>query len=174
MKNSLLHTYTAEFKNKSGRMRTNTALGAMWLLRTLVMTLPVRVALATKNPSYGYKLVLTCTLTLLLSNICIAQTTSTALVTLPASDIFNSTTEVTSAAHPSECDCSLIDLHVAALFPHTGWYPAGQALLIATEMALEDVNKDPTMLPGYRLNIHQQNTKVRTLDGLLYSRYIYS
>jgi hypothetical protein len=54
-----------------------------------------------------------------------------------------------------------VDISIAALFPIRGWYPAGNALLTAAEMAIEHVNNRPDMLPGYTLKMSWDDTQVR-------------
>lgn len=42
----------------------------------------------------------------------------------------------------------------------TGGWAGGQACLPAIQMAIEDVNNNPKVLPGYALRLHQNNSKV--------------
>ena len=53
-----------------------------------------------------------------------------------------------------------VDLWILGLFPMTGLWPGGQGQLPAVEMGIEDVNNDPTMLPGYTLKLQLNNTNV--------------
>ena len=46
------------------------------------------------------------------------------------------------------------------LFPFSGSWPGGLGQLPAIEMGLRDVNADPTMLPGYTLNMTINDTSV--------------
>lgn len=55
------------------------------------------------------------------------------------------------------------DITIAALFPITGWWPGGDALRIATEMAIEDVNERPDILAGYTLRMEWNDTEVNYL-----------
>lgn len=64
------------------------------------------------------------------------------------------------------CECrvdrSQIDLHIGGLFPisGTGGWQGGSACLPAAQMALDDVNKAGTLLPGYRLVLHWNDSEV--------------
>uniref|UniRef100_A0AC35U5F1 ANF_receptor domain-containing protein n=1 Tax=Rhabditophanes sp. KR3021 TaxID=114890 RepID=A0AC35U5F1_9BILA len=59
----------------------------------------------------------------------------------------------------------LKELHIGGVFPMeagTGGWAGGQACLPAVNMALEDVNNDPTILPGYSLILHHHNSKCKS------------
>ncbi|XP_077989812.1 gamma-aminobutyric acid type B receptor subunit 1-like [Glandiceps talaboti] len=43
------------------------------------------------------------------------------------------------------------DLHLLGLFPMTGFWPGGQGQRPAIQLGIEHVNKDPTLLPNYRI-----------------------
>lgn len=63
----------------------------------------------------------------------------------------------------SECRVqNKIDLHIGGLFPisGTGGWQGGAACLPAAQMALDDVNKAGTLLPGYRLVLHWNDSEV--------------
>ena len=53
------------------------------------------------------------------------------------------------------------DLYLLGLFPVGGdAWPAGEALLLAVNIALEQVNNRTDILPGYRLNLIPSDTMV--------------
>uniref|UniRef100_A0A915BDQ1 Receptor ligand binding region domain-containing protein n=1 Tax=Parascaris univalens TaxID=6257 RepID=A0A915BDQ1_PARUN len=57
-------------------------------------------------------------------------------------------------------DCT--ELHIGGVFPMeagSGGWAGGQACLPAVQMALEDVNGDADVLPGYTLRLHHHNSK---------------
>ena len=54
-----------------------------------------------------------------------------------------------------------VELPIAALFPKSGWWPGGEALYVAANMALDDVNARTDILPGYKLQMVWNNTEVR-------------
>lgn len=57
-------------------------------------------------------------------------------------------------AAPNLCDCSFntTKLHLMGLFPFTGTtWAGGQAMSIATQLALQDINASPDILPDYEL-----------------------
>ena len=64
-----------------------------------------------------------------------------------------------------------VSIPIAALFPKTGWWPGGRALHIAAQMALEDVNARPDVLPGYRLDMVWNDTEVGTHIYLVLIKY---
>lgn len=53
------------------------------------------------------------------------------------------------------------DLWLLGLFPLQGNWPGGKGHLPAIEMALDAVNRNPSILPGYRLRMTIDDTKVR-------------
>ena len=55
---------------------------------------------------------------------------------------------------------SPIDLWLLGLFPFEGSWPGGLGQLPAVEMGIEDVNKHPDFLPGYRLHMTVNDTAV--------------
>ena len=54
------------------------------------------------------------------------------------------------------------NLHIGGLFPisGTGGWQGGQGCLPAARMALNDVNAEPYLLPGYRLVLHWNDSQV--------------
>lgn len=72
------------------------------------------------------------------------------------------TTEITTTT----TSAPLIDLHIGGLFPitGTGGWLGGQGCLPAAEMALEDVNNRPYLLPGYHLKLHSYDSEVSIRD----------
>lgn len=54
------------------------------------------------------------------------------------------------------------NLHIGGLFPisGTGGWQGGQGCLPAARMALNDVNDEPYLLPGYRLVLHWNDSQV--------------
>uniref|UniRef100_UPI00358FBB37 gamma-aminobutyric acid type B receptor subunit 1 isoform X2 n=1 Tax=Myxine glutinosa TaxID=7769 RepID=UPI00358FBB37 len=50
-------------------------------------------------------------------------------------------------------------LYIGGLFPMSGGWPGGQACLPAVKMALEDVNKRPDILRGYKLVLENNDSK---------------
>ena len=63
------------------------------------------------------------------------------------------TTNDTVADHRTE-------LWLLGLFPFSGPWPGGLGQLPAVLMGIEDVNNDPTILPGYKLRMTVDNTAV--------------
>ncbi|KAK6050373.1 hypothetical protein COOONC_12122 [Cooperia oncophora] len=56
-----------------------------------------------------------------------------------------------------------VPLHIGGTFPMeagSGGWAGGQACLPAVQMALEDVNNRPDVLPGYVLHMNTSNSKV--------------
>ncbi len=59
-------------------------------------------------------------------------------------------------------DVDLVDLYLLGLYPMGGsTWPGGQGMLPASQMALDHINQDPSILPGYRLNIILGDSQVR-------------
>src|SRR3569623_595455 len=57
----------------------------------------------------------------------------------------------------------LKELHIGGVFPMeegAGGWAGGQACLPAVKMALEDINRQQQILPGYVLKLHWYNSKV--------------
>ena len=64
----------------------------------------------------------------------------------------------------SSCDCAsnVTKLYLLGLFPLTGTvWPGGQAMSIATQLALRDINNNPDVLPDYELVVVMADTAVR-------------
>lgn len=57
---------------------------------------------------------------------------------------------------------SLDDLHIGGIFPIAGkgGWQGGQACMPAAKLALDDVNKEKNLLPGYRLILHSNDSEV--------------
>ncbi|XP_048239750.1 gamma-aminobutyric acid type B receptor subunit 1-like isoform X1 [Haliotis rufescens] len=54
---------------------------------------------------------------------------------------------------------NLTDIYLIGLFPLSGPWNGGQAMLPASQMAVEDINNRSDILPGYRLNINWTDTQ---------------
>ena len=52
------------------------------------------------------------------------------------------------------------ELWLLGLFPFSGSWPGGLGQLPAVRMGIEDVNRDPSVLPGYKLMMTIDNTAV--------------
>ena len=52
------------------------------------------------------------------------------------------------------------NIYVGGIFPMVGGWPGGQACLPSAIMALNEVNLNHSMLPGYRLNLKWFNSEV--------------
>ena len=53
------------------------------------------------------------------------------------------------------------NLSIGGIFPMDGSWAGGHACFPAAQMALEDVNKRLDILPGYRLRLYSNDSKVR-------------
>ena len=63
-----------------------------------------------------------------------------------------------------------IDIYILGLFPMDGHFPAGIDVKPGVEIALDSVNRNPNILPGYRLNMMWNNSRVHIF--LLYIQII--
>lgn len=63
----------------------------------------------------------------------------------------------------TRCDADLIDLHLMGLFPMEGAWSGGEALKPAVQMGLDHINARDDILPGYRLKLVWEDTKVSNL-----------
>ena len=63
--------------------------------------------------------------------------------------------------HPSDSNPNVTKLHLLGLFPMTGPWAGGQAVLPATRLAVQDVNANPNVLPGYEIILIHKDTSVR-------------
>ena len=52
------------------------------------------------------------------------------------------------------------DIYILGLFAKQGVWPWGHALIPAAEMVLEEINNHSSLLPGYRLQMLLDDTKV--------------
>lgn len=54
------------------------------------------------------------------------------------------------------------ELHIGGIFPikGKGGWQGGQACMPAAELALEDVNKETNLLPGFKLILHSNDSEV--------------
>lgn len=54
------------------------------------------------------------------------------------------------------------ELHIGGIFPIAGkgGWQGGQACMPAARLALEDVNNRNNLLPGYKLNLHSNDSEV--------------
>uniref|UniRef100_A0A1I8EZ83 Receptor family ligand binding region containing protein n=1 Tax=Wuchereria bancrofti TaxID=6293 RepID=A0A1I8EZ83_WUCBA len=65
----------------------------------------------------------------------------------------------------SNCVCAVVncvDLHIGGVFPMeagSGGWAGGEACLPAVQIALQDVNANTNILPGYMLKLHYHNSK---------------
>ena len=57
------------------------------------------------------------------------------------------------------------ELWLLGLFPFSGPWPGGLGQLPAVLMGIDDVNNDPTILPGYKLRMTINNTAVGAIFG---------
>ena len=57
------------------------------------------------------------------------------------------------------------EIHLAGIFPIKGveGWQGGQACEPAANLALQDVNAQPNILPGYTLKLHWDDSRVRPL-----------
>lgn len=71
--------------------------------------------------------------------------------------IFYNNIELTNGGRPDE-------LHIGGIFPIAGkgGWQGGQACMPAARLALDDVNKSPNLLPGFRLILHSNDSEVST------------
>ncbi|KAI8116157.1 Gamma-aminobutyric acid type B receptor subunit 1 [Lucilia cuprina] len=53
------------------------------------------------------------------------------------------------------------ELHIGGIFPIAGkgGWQGGQACMPAARLALDDVNKEPNLLPGFRLILHSNDSE---------------
>ena len=65
-------------------------------------------------------------------------------------------------------DSKLTNLHIGGLFPvsGTGGWQGGQGCLPAARMALNDVNNEAYMLPGYKLVLHWNDSQVSLFSSI--------
>ena len=71
---------------------------------------------------------------------------------------------------------SVQDIYVLGLFPMDGIYGGGQAIKVASEITIKYVNRDPNILPGYRLKLVFDDTKVKKKKSIFVvniNNYIY-
>lgn len=54
------------------------------------------------------------------------------------------------------------ELHIGGIFPIAGkgGWQGGQACMPAARLALDDVNKQPNLLPGFKLILHSNDSEV--------------
>ena len=66
------------------------------------------------------------------------------------------------------CGCSQREIHLAGIFPIKGveGWQGGQACEPAANLALQDVNAQPNILPGYTLKLHWDDSGVRLKERL--------
>lgn len=63
-----------------------------------------------------------------------------------------------------------VDLHIGGVFPMetgSGGWAGGEACLPAVQIALQDVNANANILPGYILKLHYHNSKVHFEESIL-------
>ena len=58
-------------------------------------------------------------------------------------------------------------LHVLGLYPMSGPWAGGEALYPATQLAVEDVNNNPSILEDYDLKVDFADTKVSSSGGFI-------
>lgn len=60
--------------------------------------------------------------------------------------------------------CGYDELHIGGIFPINGkgGWQGGQACMPAARLALEDVNKNTDLLPGFKLILHSNDSEVST------------
>ncbi|XP_054082789.1 gamma-aminobutyric acid type B receptor subunit 1 [Zeugodacus cucurbitae] len=79
--------------------------------------------------------------------------------------------DLTNGGRPDE-------LHIGGIFPiaGTGGWQGGQACMPAARLALDDVNKEPNLLPGFKLILHSNDSECEpglgasVMYNLLYNR----
>ncbi len=54
-------------------------------------------------------------------------------------------------------------IYLLGLFPMSGSWAGGQAVMPAAELAVQDINANPEILPGYELAIISKDTQVKCL-----------
>lgn len=63
----------------------------------------------------------------------------------------------------TNCSTRIFDeLHIGGIFPigGKGGWQGGQACMPAARLALEDVNNDNKLLPGFKLTLHSNDSEV--------------
>ena len=55
-------------------------------------------------------------------------------------------------------------LVIGGIFPMEGGWAGGKGCRPAVDMALEDVNSNPRILPGFKLKMHGTNSKVKLIN----------
>ena len=64
---------------------------------------------------------------------------------------------------------SKIPIYILGLYPMSGSWPGGEALLPATKLGFQHVNADPRILPGYELVLIDYDTEVRKNNVIVYN-----
>ncbi len=75
------------------------------------------------------------------------------------------TDNLTTQAH-LHTSAEIKDLYLLGLFPITGAWTGGYAILPAALMAVDHINADPNILQGYRLNLLWNDTQVRFICSM--------
>lgn len=91
-----------------------------------------------------------------------SATTNQMFTSSPSYYYTNGSDIQTTVASTSQSQ-GLVDLFIAGLLPKTGVWHAGDTMLIAAQLAMEDINGRDDILPGYRLNLIYGDTKVYIL-----------
>lgn len=69
------------------------------------------------------------------------------------------------------------ELHIGGIFPIAGkgGWQGGQACMPAARLALEDVNNQKDLLPGFRLTLHSNDSEVsRKLNYYIFFVFLFS
>ncbi len=59
------------------------------------------------------------------------------------------------------------DIYIMGLFPMEGMWSGGESMMIAAQMGMDHVNQRTDILPGYKLNLVWDCTKVRVISHRL-------
>ena len=91
------------------------------------------------------------------NSIILIVTMSSFIINVP---LLNAMENDRNVSGPATEENDIQDIYVLGMWPMEGPWSGGQGLIPAALMALEHVNSDPTILPGYRLNMIWNDSKV--------------
>ena len=96
---------------------------------------------------------------------------TTVVVTISGSGDQSTAPQGTSALDPELSGSGQEEVHLMALVPYSGEvWPAGEAILLAFNMALDHINARQDILPGYTLRLHWQDSQVGQSTILFYPK----